>query len=77
MSKYDDPDDDPEVIRAEADAKARLLEARAKLHPLAQTIYALGDGVSDLISKMGCLLIIAIVVIAILAPQIINWLTTR
>ena len=36
-------DDDPEVIRAEAEGKARVLEARAGLHPLVQGIYALSD----------------------------------
>jgi hypothetical protein len=70
MADYDD--DHPEVIKAKAEAKARVMEARAKLHPAAQAIYALWDSFSDLIGQIGCLLIILIIVLAIFAPQIIN-----
>lgn len=70
MTKYDD--DHPEVIKAKAEAKARVMEARAKLHPVAQAIYALRDSFSDMIGQIGCFLIILIIVVAIFAPQIIN-----
>ncbi len=71
MSKYDDH---PEVIKAKGEAKAKILEARAKLHPVAQAIYALWDSVGNLVGEIGCLIIIAIIVIAVFAPQLFQFL---
>lgn len=70
--QYDDPDDDPEVIRAKADADARIIEARAKLHPASQFIITLIDSVGNLVAGIGCLAVLAIVVIAIFAPQLFD-----
>ena len=74
MSKHQYDDDHPEVIRAKAEARARIMEARAKLNPIAQIIYALSDSVGAAIGQIGCLLIIAIIVIALLAPQLFQFL---
>ncbi len=65
---YDD--NDPEVIAAEAEAKKKVLEARSKLHPAAQTAYAF----LDVLPKLGCLFIIFIAVIAIFAPQLFSYI---
>ncbi len=70
----EDYDSDAEETRAEGEAKARVLEARAKLHPAAQIIYAFWDSVGNLITGAGCLLIIAIVVIALLAPEVFGYI---
>lgn len=67
-AKFDD--DDPEVIRAKAEAKAKLLEARAKLRPVAQVLYTFLDGVGDILHDLGCLLIILIIIIGLFAPQL-------
>ncbi len=61
MTVYDD--DHPEVIRARAEATVKKLEARAKLHPVAQAIYALFDSVTNFVTNLGCLLIILVVVL--------------
>lgn len=73
--EYDD--NHPEVIRANAEARARVMEARAKLNPVAQIIYALSDSIGAAIGKIGCLLIIAIIVIALFAPQLFQMLLGR
>lgn len=77
MTQKEYDDDHPEVIRAKAEAKARIMEARAKLNPVAQVIYALSDSVGAAIGQIGCLLIIAIIVIAVLAPQLFQLLFGR
>lgn len=88
MSNEDYDSDHPEVIRAKAEAdelatkakaeaRARVLEARAKLHPVAQGIYALFDSVSDMIGLIGCFLILALIVIAFLAPGLLQSLFGR
>ena len=66
--RYDD--DHPEVIRAKAESEERILKARAELHPSTQAIYAFWDSIGNLVGKIGCLLIIAIIVIAIIAPKL-------
>ena len=70
--EYDD--NHPEVIRAKAEAKARVMEARAKLNPIAQMIYALSDSIGAAIEQIGCLIIIAIIVTAVFAPQLFQFL---
>ena len=52
QQEYDD--DHPEVIRAKAEARARILEARAQLSPVAQAIYAFGDVLENVIGTIGC-----------------------
>lgn len=72
--KYDDPDDDPEVIIAKAEAEARIPEARAKLHPASQFFLTVIESVGNLFTGIGCLVIIAIAVVAIFAPQLFDLL---
>jgi len=72
QQQYDD--DHPDVIRAKAEAKSRVTEARAKLNPIAQMIYALSDSIGAAIGQIGCLIIIAIIVIAVFAPQLFQLL---
>jgi hypothetical protein len=61
---YDE--DHPETIRAEGEARARVLEARAQLHPLAQTVHALFDGLDDIIRHLGCLGLMIVVVLGMI-----------
>ena len=55
-------DSDREVITANADAEVRKLEARAKvyearakLHPFVQLTQSLFEGIEDAIAKIGCI----------------------
>lgn len=73
--QYDD--DHPEVIAAKAEARKKILEGRAKLSPTAQTIYAISDSITGLIESIGCLIIIAIIVIALFAPKILPMLFSK
>ncbi len=75
--KYEDPDDDPEVIQARAESRAKILEARSKLHPVSQFVYTLIDSLGDFLGNIGCLVIFAIVVIAIFAPQLFDLFLKR
>ena len=59
----DYPDDRPDVIRAKAEAKAKIIEARSKLHPAAQVLYTLLDQIGLILGSLGCLFIILIVVL--------------
>jgi hypothetical protein len=71
MSEQEYDENHPEVIRAKAEAKERVLRARAQLHPLAQAMYSFFDGLQGI----GCLLIFAIIVVAFCAPglaQLLN-----
>lgn len=65
---------DAEETRAEGEARAKVLEARAKLHPAAQVVYALWDSLGNFVQGIGCLAIVAIVVIAIFAPELFGYL---
>jgi hypothetical protein len=71
-TKFDN--DDPAVIKAKAEARAQVLEARAKLHPLAQLLYTFLDGFDSIFQGIGCILILVIVVVAIFAPQLFTLL---
>lgn len=57
-------DDSAEVIAAKAAAKVQILEARAKLSPTAQTVYAVFDSIGWLVSIVG--LIVIVIIIALL-----------
>lgn len=67
----------PEVIKAKGEARERMLKARAELHPVAQAIHAFFDSVESCISELGCLLIILVIVLAILAPRVLEALFGR
>ena len=77
MSDKKFEDDDPEVIAAKAKAKAMVLEARSKLHPIAQIFLTILDEIGSILSGIGCLLIILIAFLAIFAPQILTSLFAR
>ena len=68
--KYED--NDPAVIAAKAEAHAKVLEARSKLHPIAQIVYTILDETGTILSGLGCLFIIFILVLAIFAPHILT-----
>lgn len=70
MADYND--DHPDVIRAKAEAEARLIEARAQLHPAVQVAYTVVGGVGNFIVNLGCLLILLLVVVAVCAPTLLN-----
>lgn len=79
---YENEENDPEVIAAKAAAEAKTLlaraeviKARAQLHPLAQIWHTFTDSVSDLITKVGCFLVLALIALAIFALSVITWLT--
>jgi hypothetical protein len=74
-TKFDD--DDPLVIKARAEARAQVLGARAKLHPLAQLLYTFLDGADNIFRGIGCVLILVIIVVAIFAPQLFTLLFRR
>lgn len=72
-------DRDPDVIRAKGESDARLieaeakrLEARAKLNPVAQVVQSSLDGIGEAIAAIGCMAIIAIIVIAMFAPSLFD-----
>lgn len=69
-----DSDDRPDVIRAKADAKAQILEARAKLHPVAQVLYTILDQIGSMLGGLGCLFIILIVVLLIFGVDILAFI---
>lgn len=69
--QYEDEDNNPEVIKAKAEAKQKILEARAQLHPAAQIIYTLFDSVGSMIETIGCLLILIIIALALFAPAVL------
>ena len=64
MSDFDE--DDPEVIRAKAEAKERVLKARAQLHPAAQAIYSFFDSIDKIITSLGCWFVILLIVFSCL-----------
>ena len=68
-------DDHPEVIRAKAEAEARLLEARAKLHPAAQVTLTIIEGVGSAIATIGCFAVLALIVLAACAPTVLQRIT--
>ena len=80
--ELEDEDDDPEVIRAKAEAEARkdeayakVLEARAKMHPTAQLLYTFLDGVGNIFSGLGCLIAILALIAAVILiahPEFLN-----
>ncbi len=65
-------DDHPEVIRAKAEAKERILKARATLHPVTQIMYVFWDDLGNLVGSVGCLITIVILILAIFAPQVFS-----
>ncbi len=65
-------EDNPEVIRAKAEAKARILEARAKLHPVSQAIYTIMDQFNSTLKSLGCLIIILVGVLLFFGVDIIK-----
>lgn len=75
--EYEDEDNRPEVIAAKAEAEKQILEARAKLHPAAQVVFTVFDSVGNLITKIGCLIVIAIIVLSICAPTALSQLLNR
>ncbi len=64
--------DHPEVIKAKAEAEARLLEARAKLSPAGQVADSLVSGIMSALSTCGCLLLIAVLILAFFAPIVLQ-----
>jgi hypothetical protein len=77
---YDFDSDRPEVILANAQARAAILEARAKLHPLSQFTLSFFEGLKDVIAKIGCIsviLVIALGVVLIFAGPALNALMCR
>jgi hypothetical protein len=66
--------DHPDTIRAKAEAKKVVLEARAQLHPVAQAVYAFWDSLGNFIDNIGCLILLIIVVVALFAPQLFDYL---
>lgn len=71
-NKYTFDDDRPEVIAAKAEAKKKVLEARSKMHPTSQFILTLFDGLGDIIGRIGCLVVIILVILVIFAPNILT-----
>jgi hypothetical protein len=69
-----DSDDRPEVIRAKAEAKAMILEARSKLHPAAQVIYTFLDQIGSILGGLGCLFIILIAVLLFFGVDILAFI---
>lgn len=72
---YDD--DHPDVIRAKAEAEKLLIEARAKMHPVAQAIHTLFESLTNLVGCLGCLFIILVIILAILAPTVLTGFSAR
>ena len=68
-NKYDD--NHPEVIKAKAEAEARLLEARSKLHPAAQVVYTLTEGFGQIV----LIILLAIIFLAVCAPTALTRIT--
>jgi hypothetical protein len=60
----DDANNDPEVIRARAEAKEKVLRARAQLHWTSQLIYTFGERIESIIYTCGCLAILFLAVFA-------------
>jgi len=84
---YDFDSDRPEVILAkaqatklEAEAKAAIYEARAKLHPFSQAILSFFEGMKGLVGALGCVIffiLIAAGVVLIFAGPVIIQLVRR
>lgn len=70
MTQSQNDSDSPEVILARAEAYERRMKARSELHPVAQVAETLMDRAQSCMNDLGCLIIILIVVIALLAPQL-------
>jgi hypothetical protein len=65
----------PDTILAEAEAKRIEMEARAKLHPVAQAIYAFFEAAGSAIASIGCVVLIGIaailMIVLCMAPNLI------
>lgn len=68
MEGYDA--NDPAVIKAWSDAEVAILEARAKLHPMAQVVWAAGDKIEDLFDTTG--FVIVIISLSVIIPLLSN-----
>ncbi len=70
---------DPEVIRAKAEAAERELAAVAKLSPLAQGIRALHSLFIGCVQYVGCLLIVLVILLGMagVLPQLISAILGR
>jgi hypothetical protein len=62
-------EDSPEVIEAKAKAGKMEAEARSQLHPTAQAIYAVFDGVGLLISRLWGIIVLVLLVILCLGAN--------
>lgn len=72
--KFEDEENDPEVIAAKAAAQEKVLLARAQLHPVAQVLMTLIGGITDLLSNFSFVVFLGLVLLAIFAPHIFTWL---
>lgn len=71
MSDRERDDDDPEVIKARADAEVKVLEARAKLSSSAQVVYAIFDSIGRILNIVFYFILALVVLLACVAPQLL------
>ena len=70
MNEYDDSH--PEVIKAKAESREKILKARSTLHPSAQVIYTIMDKLENMVHMIGCFIILLVIIGAIFSPQLFD-----
>lgn len=65
--EYEFESNRPEVILAHAEARKMVLEARSKLHPTSQFLITLFEQVGNMVSGLGCFIILILIVFGVAA----------